>query len=135
MRHKIYEWYEVTRLFFVFRVPIGYPRAKVFIHALPADKILYPYPPIKFHTYTLTRRVGYPRVKLTSLTTGTVSVLDGGNPTSPSRLSFIPELTKRFLALQGWRPASPHPISSPDTDHRKRECHGIVPRFHITQLS
>ena len=49
----------------------GYPRVKIFTRALPADEILYsyPYPRVKFHTHTLTRRVGYPRVKLPSLNT------------------------------------------------------------------
>jgi len=69
MRHTIYEWYEITRLFFVFRVPVGYPRVKNFTRVLLVGKILYtyPYPRVKFHTHTLTRRVGYPRVKLSSL--------------------------------------------------------------------
>ena len=60
---------EYTRLFFVFRVPVGYPRVKIFTRVLPVGKILYtyPYPRVKFHTHTLTRRVGYPRVKLSSL--------------------------------------------------------------------
>ena len=49
----------------------GYPRVKNFTRALPAGEILYPYPNprVKFHTHTLTRRVGYPRVKLPSLNT------------------------------------------------------------------
>ena len=69
MRHKICKWYEFTRLFFVFRVPVGYPRVKNFTRVLLVGKILYtyPYPRVKFHTHTLTRRVGYPRVKLSSL--------------------------------------------------------------------
>ena len=69
IRHKVWEWYEFTRLYIVFRVPVGYPRVKIFTRVLPVGKILYtyPYPRVKFHTHTLTRRVGYSRVKLSSL--------------------------------------------------------------------
>jgi hypothetical protein len=47
----------------------GYPQVKFFTRILPVGKILYtyPYPRVKFHTHTLTRRVGYPRVKLSSI--------------------------------------------------------------------
>ena len=64
LRHKVCEWYEFTRLTFVFRVPIGYRRVKIFTRALPPREILYTYsyPRVKFYTHTLTHRVGYPRI-------------------------------------------------------------------------
>ena len=46
----------------VFRAPVGYPRVIILTRALPAGKILYPYPRVKFYTHTRTHRIGYPRV-------------------------------------------------------------------------
>ena len=71
MRHKICEWYDLTRLFFIFRVHVGYPRVKIFTRTLLTGKILYPYPypRVKFHTHTLIYWVRHPYqpVKLPSL--------------------------------------------------------------------
>jgi len=62
MRHKNLRMNEFARLkIIVFRVP-GYPRVIILTRALPAGKILYPYPPVKFYTHTLTHQIGYPRV-------------------------------------------------------------------------
>ena len=73
IRYKIREWYEFTKLFKVFRVPKGYLRVRIFTRTLPAGNP-YPYMQVKFHTCTLTRRVGYPLVKLTSLSVPSLSI-------------------------------------------------------------
>ena len=58
IRHTICECYRFTRLFFVFRIPVGYLRVKTFTRALRAGEILYPFPyrRVKFRTHTFTHR-------------------------------------------------------------------------------